>query len=307
MSAVYSGPMTDASPSFVHLDVPGATLAYSVIGDLADATPERPPLLLFGSPMDSTGFGTLAGLMDDRVLVLVDPRNTGRSTRDDPTAAVSPEQHADDLHAVVAALDGGPVDAFATSGGAVNALFLVSAHPDDLRVLVAHEPPVVGLLPDAEHIIAACEGLVATYDARGVGPAMAGFIAMVMERGELGADYADRPGPDPAMFGMPTEDDGSREDPLMSNMRGGGVSRVPDLDAVRAATTRVVIAVGEESGGPTDGEIAGRAAYAVAGALGQDPVVVFPSGHQGFLGGEFGQTGRPQEFAAKLREVLLTR
>lgn len=295
---------------FSHLDVPGATIAYAVIGDLADATSERPPLLLFGSPMDSTGFATLGGLLeeelDHRVLVLVDPRNTGRSTRDDPTAAVTPEQHADDLHALVTALGCGPVDAFASSGGAVNALFLVAAHPGDLRVLVAHEPPMAGLLPDAEHVIAASEGLVATYDARGVGPAMAGFIAMVMQRGVLAADYVDQPGPDPAMFGMPTEDDGSRDDPLMANMRGGGVSRAPDLDAVRAASTRVVIAVGKESGGPSDGEIAGRSAYAVARALGQD-AVVFPSGHQGFLGGEFGQTGKPQEFAAKLREVLLTR
>ncbi len=298
--------MSDAEPTFTHLDVPGARIAYAVVGDLTDATGENPPLLLLGSPMDSTGFGTLAGLLDDRVLVLVDPRNTGRSTREDPTAAVTPEQHADDLHAVVAALGSGPVDAFASSGGAVNALFLVAAHPDDVRVLVAHEPPMAGLLPDADHVIAASEQLVATYDARGVGPAMAGFIAMVMQRGELGADYVDRPGPDPAVFGMPTEDDGSRSDPLMSNIRGGGVSRVPDLDAVRAASTRVVIAVGEESGGPRDGEIAGRAAYAVAEALGRAPVV-FPSGHQGFLGGEFGQTGEPQEFAARLREVLLTR
>lgn len=302
--------MSDQSPSFSHLDVPGASIAYAVIGDLGDTTPERPPLLLLGSPMDSTGFGTLAGLLhdgpDDRVLVLIDPRNTGRSTREDPTTAVTPEQHADDLHAVVSAVGGGPVDAFATSGGAVNALFLVAAHPDDLRVLVAHEPPMAGLLPDAEHVIAASEGLVATYDARGAGPAMAGFIAMVMQRGELGADHVDQPGPDPAMFGMPTEDDGSRNDPLMSNMRGGGVSRVPDLAAVRDASTHVVIAVGEESGGPGDGEIAGRSAYAVAEALGLDPVV-FPSGHQGFLGGEFGQTGRPQEFAARLEEVLLTR
>lgn len=297
--------MSDAGPTFMDLDVPGAQIAYSIVGDLADATAERPPLLLFGSPMDSTGFATLAGLLDDRVLVLVDPRNTGRSTREDPTSAVTPEQHADDLHAVVAALGGGPVDAFASSGGAVNALFLVAAHPGDLRILVAHEPPMAGLLPDADHIIAASEGLVATYDARGAGPAMAGFIAMVMQRGELGADYVNRPGPDPAMFGMPAEDDGSRNDPLMSNMRGGGVSRIPDLDALRAATTQVVIAVGEESGGPTDGEIAARAAYALAEALGQ-AAVRFPSGHQGFLGGEFGQVGRPREFAARLREVLLT-
>ena len=120
----------------------------------------------------------------------------------------------------------------------------------------------------------------------------------------MASDDVDRPGPNPAMFGLPTEDDGSRDDPLMANIRGGAVSRVPDLNVVRAAPTRVVIAVGVESGGPVDGEIAGRSAYAVAAALGRD-AVLFPSGHQGFLGGEFGQTGEPEEFAAKLQQVLL--
>ena len=135
-------------------------------------------------------------------------------------------------------------------------------------------------------------------------PCIHEFLAIVTQRGELASDDVDRPGPDPAMFGLPTEDDGSRDDPLMANIRGGAVSRVPDLNVVRAAPTRVVIAVGVESGGPVDGEIAGRSAYAVAAALGRD-AVLFPSGHQGFLGGEFGQTGEPEEFAAKLQQVLL--
>ena len=59
------------------LAVPGATLSFAVRGDLADATPERPPLLVFGSPMDSSAFGTLAGHFDDRVVVLVDPQRFG--------------------------------------------------------------------------------------------------------------------------------------------------------------------------------------------------------------------------------------
>jgi pimeloyl-ACP methyl ester carboxylesterase len=285
------------------LDVPGATLSYAVVGDLAAATPDRPPLLLFGSPMDRTGFATLAGHLTDRVLVLLDHRNTGRSTREDPTAAVTPQQHAADLHALVTALGVGPLEAFATSGGAVNALHLVAEHPDDLRLLVAHEPPMTALLPDADAVRAVCDAMVATYDAQGQGPAMAAFISLVMHRGPVAADHADQPGPDPAMFGLPTEDDGSRDDPLMSNMRGGGVTSVPDLDAVRAASTRVVVAVGAESGGPEDGEIAGRSAYALAAALGQDPVVL-PGGHNGFLGGEFGQTGEPDAFGSRLREVL---
>ncbi|MBC2933691.1 alpha/beta fold hydrolase [Nocardioides sp. zg-1228] len=283
--------------------VPGAVLSFDVVGDLADATPDTPPLVLAGSPMDSTGFGSLAARLDGRVLVLTDPRNTGRSTPDDATAAVTPQQHAEDLHALVAALGVGQVDVFASSGAAVNLLHLLAAHPDDVRILVAHEPPMAGLLPDADAIARACDDMVATYDAAGQGPAMARFIGLVTHRGEV---TGDEPAPDPAMFGLPTEDDGSRDDPLMANVRGGGVISVPDLDAVRAAPTRVVVGVGEESGGPDDGEIAGRAAHAVARALGQEPVV-FPGGHNGFLGGEFGQTGAPDEFAARLREVLATR
>jgi pimeloyl-ACP methyl ester carboxylesterase len=284
--------------------VPGAVLSYTVIGDLADATAESPPLLLGGSPMDSTGFESLvAGLEANgvgRVLVLTDPRNVGRSTRDDDTAAVTPEQHAEDLHTLVEALGVGPVDFFATSGAAVNSLFLVAAHPGDVRLLVAHEPPMAPLLPDGDAIGQACDDVVAAYDADGIGAGMSRFIALVMHRGEW---TGDEPLPDPAMFGLPSEDDGSRGDGLMANMRGEGCTRVPDLDAIRRAPTRVVIGVGEESGGPVDGEIAGRAGYAVARELGVDPVV-FPGGHNGFLGGEYGQMGRPEEFAAQLTAVL---
>lgn len=296
--------MTDATLTPGTVAVPGAVLAFTVIGDLADATADAPPLVLAGSPMDSTGFGSLAARLRSggakRVLVLTDPRNVGRSTRDDATAAVTPEQHAEDLHALIRALGVGPVDLFASSGAAVNALFLVAAHPDDVRLLVAHEPPMAALLPDGEAIGRACDDLVAAYDAAGIGPAMARFIGLVMHRGEW---TGDEPVPDPAMFGLPAEDDGSRDDGLMANMRGEGCTRVPDLDAVRNAATRVVIGVGEESGGPADGEIAGRAGYAVARELGVE-AVVFPGGHNGFLGGEYGQTGKPEEFAATLREVL---
>jgi pimeloyl-ACP methyl ester carboxylesterase len=297
------GAMTDAPRTPGTVAVPGAVLSFDVVGDLADATPESPPLVLAGSPMDSTGFGSLASRLDGRVLVLTDPRNVGRSTREDDTAAVTPEQHAEDLHALVEALGVGPVDLFATSGAAVNALFLVAAHPDDVRLLVAHEPPMAPLLPDGDAIVRACDELVAAYDSDGIGPGMARFISLVMHRGEW---TGDEPVPDPAVFGLPTEDDGSRNDGLMANMRGGGCSRVPDLDAVRAAPTRVVLGVGEESGGPEDGEIAGRAGHAVARELGVEPVV-FPGGHNGFLGGEYGQTGKPDEFAARLREVLADR
>lgn len=282
------------------LNLPDATLTYDVHGEL---TPGVVPLLIIGSPMDASGFGTLASHFTDRVVVTYDPRNTGRSRPADATAGVTATQHADDLHALIETLGSGPVDIFASSGGAVNGLELVARHPNDVRTLVAHEPPAGGVLPDGEQLQQVCADMVATYDAQGIGPAMAKFIALVMHRGPIDDAYLAQPAPDPAAFGMSDIDDGSRTDPLMSNMRGGAVNFAPDVAAVQASGTRVVIAVGEESGGPVDGEMAGRAGYAVASLLGTE-AVIFPGDHAGFAGGEFGQTGKPTEFAATLRSVL---
>ncbi|WP_415971448.1 alpha/beta fold hydrolase [Rhodococcus sp. 077-4] len=274
--------------------VPGATITYDVHGEQSSGSV---PLVMIGSPMDAGGFAALAEQFADRTVVTYDPRNTGRSVRDDAAAPVSAEEHAEDLHAVFVALDCGPVDVFASSGGAVNALELVARHPHDVRTLIAHEPPAGGTLPDRVTLRAVCANIVKTYDDSGFGPAMAQFIALVMHRGELDASYLDRPAPDPSAFGLPTEDDGDRSNPLMANMRGGGVDFLPNMEALRSAATRIVIAVGENSGGPSDGEMAGRAAYAVAALLETD-AVVFPGDHASFSGGE------PVEFAAKLREVL---
>ena len=132
---------------------------------------------------------------------------------------------------------------------------------------------------------------------------MARFIALVMHLGPVTDEYLARPAPVPAQFGLPTEDDGSRGNPLIGNLRGGGVEHPLDVDALRRAAPHVVVAVGEESGGPADGALAGRSAHALAAALGVPPVVM-PGGHDGFLGGEFGQTGSPDAFGAALRRVL---
>ncbi|MGH8921421.1 MAG: alpha/beta fold hydrolase, partial [Actinomycetes bacterium] len=107
------------------------------------------------------------------------------------------------------------------------------------------------------------------------------------------------PAPDPAMFGMPTDDDGSRDDPLLSDRSLAITDFRPDVDALVAAPTRVVIAVGEES----IETFTGRTAVATAQVLGQE-ATVFPSHHGGFLGGEYGYAGQPEAFARKLREVL---
>jgi pimeloyl-ACP methyl ester carboxylesterase len=281
------------------LDVPGATLTYDVRPGTGSA--DEPLLCMIGSPMGAAGFGTLSKHFGDRTIITYDPRGSERSTKPDMTSPSTPEEHANDLHRIIVELGGGPLDMFATSGGATNALALVAMHPQDVRILVAHEPPVAAVLPDRQNAQAAARAVHETYQRRGFGAGMAHFIALVSHQGELPDDWASQPAPDPAMFGMPAEDDASRADPLLGQNMISGTTFEPDFEALRAAPTRIVIAAGVES----DGILPSRAAFVVAERLGTD-VVMFPSGHGGFMGGEHGQTGDPDAFAAKLRDVLAT-
>src|SRR5690242_4175150 len=178
------------------LDVPGTVLHYDVREPSQAST--EPVLLIIGSPMGADGFTTLAGHFTDRTVVTYDPRSAGRSMRTDGASETTPDEHADDLHRLIDALDAGPVDIFASSGGAINALALVARHPEQVRTLVAHEPPAAQELPDREPALAACEGIHETYQRKGYGPAMAKFIALVSYEGPIPAGFADQPGPDPA-------------------------------------------------------------------------------------------------------------
>jgi pimeloyl-ACP methyl ester carboxylesterase len=284
-------------PKTQTLDVAGAVLRYDTRD--AEAGSTAPVLLMIGSPMDAGGFTTLAEHFRDRTVVTYDPRGIGRSERTDGAVESTPDQHADDLHRLISVLGAGPVDIFATSGGAVNGLALVTRHPEQVRTLVAHEPPAAQVLPDREQALAAVMDLHKRYSREGIGPAMGKFMVLSGLKGPIPADFADQPPPNPADFGLPTEDDGTRDDPLLGQNIVSGTHYEPDFDALRAASTRIVIGAGAES----EGEMAHRAGVALAERLGTE-AVIFPSGHGGFLGGEFGQTGDPDGFAATLRQVL---
>src|SRR4051794_6674969 len=261
---------TANEPTTHTLDVPGAVLAYDVRRN--DASKE-PVLFLIGSPMGSDGFVTLAGHFPDRTVVRYDPRGASRSKRTDGAAQTTPDEHADDLHRLITTLGAGPVDLFASSGGAVNALALVAKHPEDVRTLVAHEPPLAAILPDREGAMAMTEAIADTYRRSGFGPGMAHFIFGVSYQGPITTEGAGQPAPDPAMFGMSAEDDGTRSDPLLGQNITTCTHYEPDFDALRAASTRIVPAVGEESAGT----MAHRGGEAVAERLGTTPAT-FPSG-----------------------------
>ena len=280
------------------LEIPDAALVYDLRGPLPTEDGLR-PLVMIGQPMTASGFAALAAYLPERTVVTYDPRGLGRSTRSDGRVDNDPVTQAGDVHAVIEALGAGPVDLFASSGGAVTALALVAAHPNDVATLVAHEPPLVRVLPDAEAAERAMTGFLDAYQARGWGAGMATFIAMTSWPGEFTDEYFARPAPDPAQFGMPTDDDGTRDDPLLSERSLAIVHYEPDVDALTAAPTRVVLAVGEESADL----FTGRTAEATAALLGHS-ATVFPSHHGGFGGEDSGYPGQPEAFAQKLREVL---
>ena len=276
-------------PKTYTLEAPGAVLHY----DVRDGGAGHPVLLLVGAPMGASGFAALAGQFADRMVVTYDPRGTGRSQRTDgePPGSV-PGEHADDLRRLIRAVDAGPADIFGSSGGAVNALALVARHPRLVGTLVAHEPPAARELPDREPVLAACADIRETYQRRGHGPAMATFIALVSHVGPIQPGFPGQPAPDPAAFGLPAQDDGSRDDPLLGLHMTACAGHQLDFGALRAAPTRILLGVGAQSGQM----MAGRAAMAVAERLGTTPVT-FPGGHDGFL-------SDPDAFAAVLRTIL---
>jgi pimeloyl-ACP methyl ester carboxylesterase len=272
-------------------------LVYDVHGPLPTAD-DRPPLFMIGHPREAADFATPSANMIDRTVVTYDPRGLGRSVRKDGRVNHRPEVHAEDLHALIQALDAGPVDMFASNGGAVTALALVAAHPGDVRTLVAYEPPLLSVLPDAAAARRARGAVRDLYQAGGFGPAMTACVDMTSWQGEFTDDYFD-PGRELRYIGVPGRDDGKRDDPLLSERSWPFGDYRPDVEALTAAATRVVIAVSENS----RDAMPGRAAVAVAELLGQE-ATVFPDQPEYILSHWFRYGGDPAAFATKLRQVL---
>ena len=275
--------------------VPGAVLTYDVREPAAPG--DHRPVFVFGSPMGASGFSQLVSRLDDRTVITYDPRVGERSTLE-AGAEVSYEAHGNDVHRVVEATGLGPVDVFASSGGAVAALPWLLAHPGELGTVVAHEPPLSTLLEDSSMLERVIADIAATYRDRGQGPAMAKFIQLVMQDGPLPDDYLDRPAPDPAQLGFSAEDDGSRDDALLGRNLTMPAYH-PDGDALRASGVRIVPAVGATSGGT----MPRRGGEALAVLLGVE-AVEFPGAHGGFMTSEWSPQNDPAAFADRLREVL---
>ncbi|MGW2561595.1 alpha/beta fold hydrolase [Streptomyces sp. NPDC001514] len=261
------------------LDVPGARLHYEVRG-------AGPLLLVMGAPMAAADFAPLAdALAGHHTVVTHDPRGISGSVLDDPEQESTPELRADDVAALLDALGAESADVFGSSGGAVTGLALVARHPGRVRTLVAHEPPLLELLPDAAEQRAATDDIVETFHHKGAGPAWMKFMAHAgFDIGEEGA-----PTPPP---GEPSEQQLADSARFFAHELRGTARYLPDIPALAAGPTRVAVGIGAASGGL----LTYRTSTALAERLGTRPVE-FPGDHGGFL-------GHPEEFAAVLRSVL---
>jgi pimeloyl-ACP methyl ester carboxylesterase len=268
------------------LAAPGVRLYYEVRG-------AGPLVVLVGSPMDARPFTPLAELLaTDRTVVTTDPRGINRSPLDDPAQDSTPELRADDLSRLLAHLGAGPAVVVGSSGGAVTALALAQARPEQVRAVVAHEPPLEELLDDRERRRDAVDHMIATYLADGPGAAWALFLA------EANIDEAGEHGPS----GAQAEPEGrfpERDPQEVADERRFFVHElratsrwVPDVEALRTGAPRVVIGIGEESAG----QVCDLTSRALAERIGVEPVL-FPGDHMGFA-------EHPGAFARRLREVL---
>jgi pimeloyl-ACP methyl ester carboxylesterase len=263
------------------LNVPGATLHYDVTGS-------GPTLLLIpGGPADAGVFAKVVGpLAEHYTVVTYDPRGIARSAIDGPPGDKGMEEHADDAHRLLAELGTVPAYIVASSGGAATALELAVRHPEQVAAAIAHEPPFMSLLEDTANKGADPKELNEIFRTQGVGPAMGKFLSAAGL-----APPADAGPPPPEMAEAM-----ARMQPTLEYFLGHLILAVdaytPDIEALQASSTRITVAIGEESAG----QPAHDAGRALAAELGTDPVL-FPGNHGGFA-------DHPEEFAAKIRSVF---
>jgi pimeloyl-ACP methyl ester carboxylesterase len=259
------------------LVVPGAALHYKLRGS-------GPALLIIaGGGGDADASDGIAEILAERYTVLTyDRRGLSRSALDDPDEIMTIPTHGDDASHLLAEVVGEAAFVFGASLGALVALDLAARHPEQVRALVAHEPPLPRLLSDAERVEA--ERVQRAIEQ---GPRSPGW-AEVLQRVKV--DHADRePGVE---LGVPTEQRIANSRFFAARDAPAAHRFEPDVDALRARSVPIVAAGGHRSreGFPH------RAARALAEVLDVE-FAEFPGDHAGFA-------TRPSAFAHRLAEVL---
>jgi pimeloyl-ACP methyl ester carboxylesterase len=266
------------------VEVPGASLHYEVRGS-------GPVLLIIpGMPADAGFYEVVARhLASTWTVVAYDPRGMSRSRLHDPPVDQRVEVHADDAHRVLAAVGQGSAHVLTDSISGLPGLELAARHPEQVRTLIAFEPPLTELLPDRERWHAFYAELHATYRDEGLHPALHRFAEAV----GLGGEEPPQGDPDPEVTASMARMGGNMDFWLAQVIRPSFLGYTPDIARLRAGPAQVVVAIGAAS---RPHQLAYQTTHALADRLGTSPMVV-PGDHNAV-------TSRPEEFAAALRRVL---
>lgn len=265
------------------LQLPGATLYYESWGS-------GPMLLLIaGGNDDASVFEGLAGsLARDYRVVTYDPRGHSRSPLDGPPEDQRIEVHSDDARRLLETVADGPVAVFGSSSGAIVGLDLIVRNPAWVVRLVAHEPLLLEVLPDADTWRAFVAEVYDTYRRKGARPAMRKFAAGIGLEAAAPRRGAER---------LPEVT--ARRKQMAGNLDFFFAHEVvpftrylPGLPALDANKARIVLAGGQDSRAHLPYRVAARLAERFG-----TQVVDFPGGHAGYV-------SQPAAFAAKLREML---
>jgi pimeloyl-ACP methyl ester carboxylesterase len=261
------------------LDVGDARLYYEVRGS-------GPLVVLAGAPMDANPFGPLAELLAaDHTVLTTDPRGINRSDVRDRDAESTPEQRAGDLARLIEHVGDGPAAAvLGSSGGAVSVLAFAQAYGGKAGTVIAHEPPLIELLPDRDALWAQTEDMLATF---ATGDRRATFVKfMKIANLDLPDEVVEM-----MAGGTPSPQEAADEAFQYQRMYRATIGWTPDVGRLRTGPARVLVGLGEQSAG----ELCDRTSRTLAGLLGTEPAV-FPGGHVGFA-------ENPAAFHARLREL----
>jgi len=270
------------------LDVPGATLYYETRGGTGPVL-----LLIPGGNGDAAPYALIGDILADRYTVVAyERRGFSRSPLDGPPDADRIAADAEDAHRLLTHLGAGPAYVLGSSSGAIVALELMTRHPADVRLLLPHEPPATGLLPDRDELLALLDGVYETYRASGTGPAMAEFSKAVF--GDAGpGGFAGRPAAElpPGMAEMAGRIQANLAFWFEHELRPYPRYRV-DEAALRAVADRVLPVCGRES----RGQFPYRASVALGERIGRSAAEL-PGGHVGYV-------SDAADFAAELAGLL---
>lgn len=250
------------------LAVPGARLHFEVRGE------GSPVLLIAGGNSDAAVFKRLADVLAvDHRVITYDPRGNSRSLLDGPPTDQRVEEHTDDAYRLLDHLTGPGESAyvFGSCSGGLVALELAVRSQDRVRLTIAHEPPAMGLLPDAEEYLAFFDDIHETFRREGVAAALR----------KLQLVFGDGPAPT-----LPEAHDNTAF--FLAHTVRPVTRFVPDLGKLVTMADRIVVAGGRDS----RTHAVHRPAVVLAERLGCERKL-FPGGHVGYA-------RYPAEFARRL-------